>query len=115
MSNLIDGGFPIYILDDDSIEYLQEDCDHSRFWSETVSKKVSQNTGIPLRILIDMPYCQRRARVVGSRLYYGEKMSAFLFNKIKNILKMDLVLVHDEHEARCEISLMQFNGMKKGF
>ena len=109
----IDGGFPVYILDDDDIEYLKEDCDHSQFWHKVVSKIVAEKTGIPLRNLINLPYCQRRARVVGNKIYYGEKMSFSLFKKIKNVLKIELDLCYDEHESRCEISVLEFKGMKK--
>lgn len=112
----IDGGFPVYILDDDSVEYLKEDCDHSRFWEEIVSKIVSKKTGIPLRYLLNMPYCQRRARIVGCKIYYGEKMPSSLLKKLQSVLKIDyLNLCYDEHETRCEISVLEFKGIKKRY
>ena len=41
-----DGGFPIYILDDDTVLYVKEDVNHVDYWYDTVSKIVADKHGI---------------------------------------------------------------------
>lgn len=110
--NNIDGGFPVYILDDDTIVYIEKDCDHLTFWNNTVKYLVSKKFNVSLQEIENLPYCQRRARVVGSRIYCGENVSKKLLKKIEKILKMNLILCFDEHESRCPISVSEFKGLK---
>lgn len=111
-SNDIDGGFPIYILDDDTILFEKAELDHYDYWCDTVCPIVAKKYGIQPRKIQNMPYCQRRARIIGDILYYGEEMSDELFAKIEETVGMKLKLGHDDHETRCPISLAKFNGFK---
>lgn len=104
--------FPIYILDDETILHTKEDVNHVDYWHDTVSKTVAEKHGIPRRKLLNLPYCQRRARIVGNRLYYGEKISKKLHAKIEKTLGMKLKVAHDEHETRCPINLAEFKALK---
>lgn len=107
----MDGGFPVYLLDDDTILYLREDLTHIEFWDRVVSGVVSEKTGIVRRKLRNLPYCQRRARVVGNKFYCGEHISGELFDRIEVELQMRLRYVYDEHETRCPISVYEFKGL----
>lgn len=104
----IDGGFPIYILDDDSIVYTMEDKNHCDYWEDTVSKIVADKYKISHKDIINLPYCIRRARVVGENLYCGEKISQKLLKKIQKTLDMKLKLVYDEHETRLVNDMLEY-------
>jgi hypothetical protein len=108
MSNKIDGGFPIYILDDDSIVYTIEDISHCDYWEKTVSRIVAEKYGISQKDISNLPYCIRRARVVNNNLYCGEKISQKLLKKIEKTLKIKLKLVYDEHEARLVSDMLEY-------
>lgn len=108
----MDGGFPVYMLDDDTILYLCEDLTHIEFWDRVVSSVVSEKTGIVRRKLSNLPYCQRRARVVDKKFYCGEVISDELFKRIEEELQMRLKYIYDEHETRCPISVYEFKGLR---
>jgi hypothetical protein len=104
--------FPIYILDDQTVIHTKRDLDHADWWHKTVSKIVAEKHGITRRKLLNLPYCQRRARVVGRKLYCGEKISKKLHSQIEKAVGMRLKPVHDEHETRCPINLAEFRALK---
>ena len=104
----IEGGFPLYILDDDTLVVVEDDMSHSEFWESTVAAIVAKEHGIPVSAILNLPYCQRRARIVGNRLYCGEDMSAILLQSIRAATKRKLQLVYDEHEQRCPLSVAEF-------
>ena len=108
----LDGGFPIYILDDDTILYIEEDLNHVDYWHDIVSKIVADKHGILRKRLLNLPYCQRRARVIGNSFYCGEKITKKLIKKIEKILNRKLKYIYDEHETRCELNVAEFNGLK---
>lgn len=111
MSNEPDGGFPIYILDDDTVLYSKEDTDHPLYWEDVVSKIVSEKYGVERSKILNLPYAQRRARIVGDKLYFGEEISKDLLSKIEKTLNKKLNLVYDEHETRCPYELAEFKGL----
>lgn len=111
----IDGGFPIYILDDDTIVFEKRNVDHSVFWKNTVCKIVSKKYKICSSELKNLPYCQRRGRVIENIFYYGEKLSNYLFRKIEKTVDKKLRLIYDEHETRCKISVSEFNALKNPY
>lgn len=92
--------FPIYILDDDSIHYSNEDLDHSVFWKKQIAKYVAKMFKISLNEILDIPYCQRRGRIVGNKFYCGEKINKKLLNKIEKTIALKLEYIYDEHETR---------------
>lgn len=104
--------FPIYILDDGTVLYTKKDLNHVDYWYHTVSKIVAEKHGIPRRKIKNLPYCQKRARVVDNKLYCGEKISKKLHREIEKILDMKLKLTYDEHETRCRIELAEFKALK---
>ena len=105
--------YPIYILDDDSIVFTKKDINHVDFWNEQVAKKVSEMYNIPVHRLLNIPYCQRRARIVGTKLFCGEELSIDLFNKIKTVLnKKVLKVVYDQHETVLKYDVMVLNTLK---
>lgn len=110
-----EGGFPVYILDDDTIVYTERGIDHSKYWTQTVSKIVAEKHGITKKKLNNLPYCQKRARVVGGILYCGEKISKKLHTKISKALKRKLRVVYDEHETRCSFEVAEFKALKSPY
>lgn len=104
--------FPIYILDDQTIVYTKRDQNHVDYWYHTVSKIVAEKHGIARRKLLNLPYCQKRARVVENRLYCGEKITKKTLRQIEKTIGIKLILTHDEHETRCPLELAEFKALK---
>ncbi len=106
--------FPIYLLKlGDSLVVCcpedRTDIDHSTFWETTASRLVAEHYKIPQRLLLNLPYCQRRARVVGNRVFYGEKPAAKLLRLIRTAVgNSKLAFVHDEHEKRLRYDVSEF-------
>ena len=101
--------FPIYILDDDTILFSKQDLSHSEFWKNEVVHYVATKFKVPVRKLLNIPYCQKRARVVGNRLYCGEKIDKALFVKIQKTLNIELEIVYDDHEKRLNYDVAIFS------
>jgi hypothetical protein len=101
----VDGGFPLYILDDDTLVIFVADVSHSELWESAVAAIVAKEHGVPVSAILNLPYCQRRARIVGNSLYCGEKVSRVLLKSIETATKRKLRLVYDEHEQRCPLSV----------
>ena len=98
--------YPIYILDldDDVIVFATDKADisHSDFWEQTVAPLLARHLSIPLKPLLNLPYCQRRARVSTKGLvFYGERQSKKLLRAIaKATGEPELRWAFDEHEVR---------------
>ena len=107
----IDGGYPVYILDDDEVVFTQTDCGHVEYWEDHVSAVVASKFGVRRSQIVDMPYCQRRGRIVGNILYCGEKLPKKLVSKISKAVGCHLRHIFDDHEIRCEISQATFKGL----
>ncbi len=76
-------------------------------------KKVSELYNIPVHRLLNIPYCQRWARIVGNNLFCGEELSIDLANKIKSVLnKKVLKVVYDQHETTLAYDVMIINNLK---
>jgi hypothetical protein len=77
------------------------DIDHSQFWEEMVAQIVARHFRLPLEELKNLVYCQRRARIAGQNVLYGEKQTRKLLKQIeKAVGEKGLRFVYDEHEAR---------------
>lgn len=111
----VDTGFPIYILDDDTILYTKKDLNHVDYWDKIVSKTVAEKYGILQKKLVNLPYCQRRARVVGNNFYCGEKIKKDLFKLIEKKIGRRLKYVYDEHETRCEYNVAELKALKNPY
>jgi len=103
-----EGGFPLYILDDNTLIIVVSDTSHCDFWESTVAAIVAEKHELPLSAILNLPYCQRRARIVGTRLYCGEEVSPALLRSIEAATGRTLKLIYDEHETRCLISVAEF-------
>jgi hypothetical protein len=96
--------FPIYILRLGRTAQIvfpenRADLDRPDFWEQTVCHVVARHFGIPPRRLANLPYCQRRARIVGDKVYYGETHDPQLLGLIRKALQNpNLSFVYDVHE-----------------
>lgn len=108
----MDGGFPVYILDDGAVLFVFEGMGHCEFWEREVAPEVARRFGVPLGGILNLPYCQRRGRVVGGLFYCGEKLSRLELRSVEKAVGMRLRLVYDDHETRCVISVGQFRAFQ---
>lgn len=104
--------FPIYVLDlgegEPTIVFPEGkvDLDHSDFWEQTVARIVARHFRVPVEALLNLPYCQRRARINDKIVYYGEKTNRKLLKLIeKAVGETGLRFVYDDHETRLEYDL----------
>jgi len=104
---MIDGGFPIYVLDDESVFFIKEDLDHPSYWESFVAKEFAKKYKVNFHNIKNLPYSQKRARIVGNKLYCGEKLSKKLIKKIEKSVGFSLKYIYDEHETRSEIEVCQ--------
>jgi hypothetical protein len=86
---------------------------HSDFWSSTVAPMVAEHFQLPVKRLLNLPYCQRRARIVereaGIVVYYGEKQSKSLLKLISRTVKLsNRIWQFDEHEQRLDYDVFEF-------
>ena len=103
--------YPIYILDDDTVLFTKEDINHVEFWQKTVAPLLAQKMKIPTRKLLNIPYSQRRGRIVGNILYCGEKISKKLLKLIEKIVRSELKIVFDEHEKTIDYDVAKFKNL----
>lgn len=109
-----DMSFPIYLLrlgkewrivfPDD-----QNDIGHTEFWEQTVSHLVAKYFGIPQPKLVNLPYCQRRARIVDDTVYFGGRFRSDLLRAIRKAVANErLSFCFDEHERRLREDVLEF-------
>lgn len=113
--------FPIYILDLQSEELVvfpkdKADISHSDFWEQIVAPFVAAHFSIPLKPLLNLPYCQRRARVSSKGfVFYGERQSKKLLRTISTATgEADLRWAFDEHEARLPFDVQEYKRLLAG-
>jgi hypothetical protein len=113
--------FPIYILEFDGEDVVvfpegQTDIPHSEFWEQTVAPLLAKHVSIPLKPLLNLPYCQRRARVSSKGLvFYGERQSKKLLRTISKATgEADLRWAVDEHEVRLPFDVQEFKRLLAG-
>ncbi len=68
--------YPVYLLrlGDKTVIVApdeREDVGHTDFWEQKVAAIVGSHFHIPVEKLLNLPYCQSRARVVDNKVYYG--------------------------------------------
>ena len=107
--------YPIYILDLHGEELVvfpknKADISHSEFWEQTVAPHLAKHFSIRLKPLMNIPYCQRRARVSSKGLvFHGERQSKKLLRTISKATgEADLRWAFDEHEARLPFDVQEF-------
>jgi len=113
--NPVSGSYPIYILDLGGTDYRivfpegKVDLDHSQFWEQTVARIVARHFHLPLEEVANLPYCQRRARINGKIVYYGERHTKRLLKLIeKAVGETGLRFAYDDHEARLSFCVQAF-------
>jgi hypothetical protein len=114
----VSSSYPIYILDLGGKDYSvvfpegKVDLDHSDFWEKTVSRLVARHFRLPLEAVANMPYCQRRARINGNIVYYGEKTTKKLLKMIeKAVGETGLRFAYDDHEKRLGYDVQDFTSL----
>lgn len=107
--------YPVYVLNLGGEDYLivfpegKVDIDHSDFWEATVARIVARHLYLPLEELVNLPYCQRRARINDKIVYYGEKPTKKLLRQIeKAVGETGLEWRYDDHEKRLEFDVLEF-------
>ena len=107
--------YPLYFLQLDGVLRIvfpedKPDINHSDYWEQTVSYLVAQHYCIPQRKLANLPYCQRRARVVGNKVYMGtHHPDPKLLIVLREVLgEDDLTFAYDYHEKRLREDVRQF-------
>ena len=107
--------YPIYILDLNEknlvvFPEMKAEKSHSDFWEEVVAKIVAKHFGISHKRLMNIPYCQRRARISSKGfVFYGETQSQKLLKSISKATgETDLRWAYDEHESRLPFDVMEF-------
>lgn len=107
--------YPIYILDlgdgEPTIVFPENkvDLDHSAFWEWEVAGIVARHFKLNPKDLENLPYCQRRARIAGQMVLYGEKQTKKLLRLIeKAVGEKGLLFVVDEHEQRLPFDVEAF-------
>jgi len=105
--------FPVYLLRHGrewQVVFPEDrsDIGHTDFWEQTVSHIVAKQFRIPQPMLANMPYCERRARIVGDKVYYGGRPDPDLLAAIRNATgNEELVLCFDEHERRLREDVLE--------
>ncbi len=113
--------YPIYILDLHGEELVvfprdKADIPHSEFWEPTVAPLLAKHFSIPLKPLLNLPYCQRRARISSKGLvFYGERPNKKLLRAISKATgEVDLQWAFDDHEARLPFDVQEFKRLLAG-
>ena len=105
--------YPIYILELSDWKIIfpdnKEDLGHTEFWEREVAGIVASHFSIPKHRLLNLPYSQRRARIVNNTIYYGETPSTKLLHRIRKALDNNqLQFVYDNHEKRLSEDYFRF-------
>ena len=110
--------FPVYILDLSGTDRVVHpegrlDIPHADFWKGTVAAIVADHFGLQVKRLLNLPYCQRRARIVvrddAAVAYYGERQSKKSLRLIaKSVGLPNLEWRSDEHEQRLDFDVVEF-------
>ena len=111
--------YPIYVLDlggEATIVFPDDkaDLDHCDFWEATVARIVAHHFHLPLEELLNLPYCQRRARISGNVVYYGERATKGLLRQIETAVgATGLRFVYDDHEMRLAFDVSEFAALRQ--
>ena len=107
--------FPIYILELDGKDLVvfpqdKADISHSDYWEQKVVAIIAQKFGISDKRLMNIPYCQRRARISSKGfVFYGEKQTKTLLRTISKATgETNLQWAFDEHESRLPFDVLEF-------
>lgn len=113
--------FPIYMLHLSQQWRIvfpdsKRDIGHVDFWEHTVSHLVAAHYKIPQAKLASLPYCQRRARIVGNTIYSGQKPDRKLLLAIRKATENGkLRFAYDEHEKRLRADVLEFRKLVRHY
>jgi hypothetical protein len=105
--------FPIYLLREGADWHVilpedRMDIGHVDWWEQTTSYLISRRYMIPRRKLTNLPYCVRRARIVGNVVYYGEYPDPALLEAIRQATgNPELTFCYDDHERRLKADVRE--------
>jgi hypothetical protein len=109
-----DSSFPIYLLELGKRWRIvfpegMVEIGHCDFWERSVSFLVAEFFKLPQEKLLNLPYSQRRARICGNKVCYGEEARPSLLAKIRKAVKnQKLEFAYAEHEQRLAVEVRQF-------
>jgi hypothetical protein len=118
---VLTSAFPLYLLRLNGewkiiLPEDRTDIGHTDFWEQTVSHIVAEQYRIPQKQLANLPYCERRARVVGDTIYYGERPDPKLLRSIRQTVgNHKLAFCHDDHEKRLREDVQQLRKLVRRF
>src|SRR5262249_7167111 len=99
--------YPIYILDLGGDEYTivfpenKQDINHCDCWEASVARLAARHFRWAVEDVLNLCYCQRRARINDGIVYYGEKQTKKLLRQIERAVgEKGLRFVYDDHEQR---------------
>jgi hypothetical protein len=113
--------YPVYFLQlGDSVQVVfpkdKEDIGHTEFWETIASSLIAKHYRMPQATLVNLPYCQRRARIVGNKCYYGETPDPELLDLIRQAVgNKNLAFVHDDHERRLKEDVVEFRKLVRRY
>lgn len=106
--------FPVYITDDGKIFFKKEkDLGHNEFWEEEVSLYVAKKFKVSLQEIINLPYCQKRGRLVNEKFYFGEKPNKSIKNKLEKTFGKKIEIIYDDHEKMSKYDRFVFDSLKR--
>ena len=107
--------YPIYILELEGKDLVvfpesKADIPHPQFFQKDIIPIIANYFGISDKRLMNIPYCQRRARISSKGfVFYGEKQTKTLLRTISKATgETNLRWVFDDHEARLPFDVMEF-------
>jgi hypothetical protein len=113
--------FPVYLLrlgQDWQVVFPagKTDMGHTDFWEETVSRIVAHHYKIPREKLMNLPYSERRARIVGNQVYYGGRRDPDLLEAIRKATgNSELAFCFDEHERRLKEDVLELRRLVRRY
>lgn len=106
--------FPVYITDDGKVFLKKEkDLGHNEFWENEVSLYVAKKFKISLKELINLPYCQKRGRLVNDKFYFGEKVTKSVKSNLEKEIGQKIEIIYDDHEKMSKYDRFVFDGLKR--
>lgn len=113
--------FPVYLLrlgEEWQVVFPKDEADigHTDFWEQTVSHLVAKHYKIPQPKLANLPYSERRARIVGNTIYYGGRPKPDLLQAIhKATGNNQLAFCFDEHERRLKEEVLELRRLVRRY
>lgn len=116
--------YPVYLIKRNSGKWevitspLNKDIKHTTLWELIVARIVAKDNDLEYADIKNLPYCQKRARVVKVidgycgkiKVYCGEKLTKEQMFVMKKSIG-ECVYIHDEHECTSQYDVEVFNNL----